>query len=122
MFTRKLTVLVVPLLMALVVCLIFPLLDGMQFFSNVLKGLLLGLALALVLPLSGAGKRKEPFGSLLWVPAVLLALVVAYQYLDASAVVSAPILSLFATRNGQVVLVECVFVGFLTTTCIRTKK
>ena len=44
------------------------------FFSNVIQGALVGAALALLLPLSGAGKRKEPFGNLLWLPALLLVL------------------------------------------------
>ena len=80
MFTRKLVVILVPLLLAAALCWIFPLLGGLGFFSNVTRGLLLGGVMALLLPLSGAGKRKEPFGHLLWAPALLLALTVGYQY------------------------------------------
>ena len=122
MFLRKLTVLVVPLLLAAALCLLFPVMDGLGFWSNVLKGLLLGAGLALLLPVSGAGRRREPFAGLLWVPAVLLALTVAYQYLESLSAVSWPVLSMLTTRDGQVVLVECAFAGYMTLQCIRTKK
>lgn len=81
----------------------------------------MGAALALLLPLSGAGKRKEPFGNLLWLPALLLALVVGYQYGAASLGWQAPLLSLLTTRNGQVIWIECAFIGYMTITCLRTR-
>ena len=111
-----------PLLLAAALCWIFPLLGGLGFFSNVTRGLLLGGVMALLLPLSGAGKRKEPFGHLLWVPALLLALTVGYQYGAAAFGWRVPMLSLLATQNGQVVLVECAFVGYMTVTCLRTRR
>ena len=122
MFLRKLTVMVAPLLLALTLCLLFPVLGGLGFWSNVLKGLLLGVVLALLLPVSGAGRRREPFAGLLWVPAVVLALVVTYQYLESIGTVSWPVLSMLTTRDGQVVLVECAFTGYMTAQCIRKKK
>ena len=122
MFLRKLTVMVAPLLLALALCLLFPVMGGLGFWSNVLKGLLLGVVLALLLPVSGAGRRREPFAGLLWVPAVVLALVVTYQYLESIGMVSWPVLSMLTTRDGQVVLVECAFAGYMTAQCIRTKK
>ena len=122
MFLRKLTVMVVPLLLALALCLLFPVMGGLGFWSNVLKGLLMGVVLALLLPVSGAGRKREPFAGLLWVPAVVLALVVTYQYLESIGMVSWPVLSMLTTRDGQVVLVECAFAGYMTAQCIRTKK
>ena len=122
MFLRKLTVMVAPLLLALALCLLFPVMGGLGFWSNVLKGLLMGVVLALLLPLSGAGRKREPFAGLLWVPAVVLALVVTYQYLESIGMVSWPVLSMLTTRDGQVVLVECAFAGYMTAQCIRTKK
>lgn len=121
MFTRKLVVIVVPLLLVAVLCQIFPLFDHLGFFSNVIRGALVGVALALLLPLSGAGKRKEPFGNLLWAPALLLALVVGYQYGAASLGWHMPLLSLLTTRNGQVIWIECAFIGYMTVTCLRTR-
>ena len=122
MFLRKLTVMVAPLLLALILCLLLPVMNGLGFWSNVLKGVLLGVTLALLLPLSGAGRRREPFAGLLWIPALLLMGVVAYQYLDSMALVNLPVLDMLATRDGQVVLVECTFIGYMATQCIRTRK
>ena len=122
MFLRKLTVMVAPLLLALLLCLLLPVMNGLGFWSNVLKGILLGVTLALLLPISGAGKRREPFAGLLWIPALLLAAVVAYQYLSSMGMANLPVLDMLATRDGQVVLVECTFVGYMATQCLRTRK
>ena len=122
MFLRKLTVMVAPLLLAAGLCLLFPVMGGLGFWSNVLKGLLMGVVLALLLPLSGAGRKREPFAGLLWVPAVVLALVVTYQYLESIGTVNWPVLSMLTTRDGQVVMVECALTGYMAAQCIRTKK
>ena len=97
---------------------------GLPVFSGFQGGLgvLLGVTLALLLPLSGAGRRREPFAGLLWIPALLLMGVVTYQYLDSMALANLPVLDMLATRDGQVVLVECTFVGYMATQCIRTRK
>ena len=42
MFLRKLTVMVAPLLLCALLCLLMPVLNGLGFWSNVLKGVLLG--------------------------------------------------------------------------------
>lgn len=122
MFLRKLTVMVAPLLLAAGLCLLFPVMGGLGFWSNVLKGLLMGVVLALLLPISGAGRKREPFAGLLWVPAVVLALVVTYQYLESIGTVNWPVLSMLTTRDGQVVMVECALTGYMAAQCIRTKK
>ena len=122
MFTRKLAVVLIPLLLAAGVCWLFPLAGSLGFFSNVVRGLLLGGALALLLPLSGAGKRKEPFGHLLWAPALALAAAVGYQYGASAWGWDAPLLAGLATQNGQVVLVECAFCAFMAVTCLRTRQ
>ena len=122
MFLRKLTVMVAPLLLAAGLCLLFPVMGGLGFWSNVLKGLLMGVVLALLLPISGAGRKREPFAGLLWVPAVVLALVVTYQYLESIGTVNWPVLSMLTTRDGQVVMVECALTGYMADQCIRTKK
>ena len=116
MFLRKLTVIVVPLALGWALCVLFPLLSGLGFWSNVLKGLLLGAGLALLLPLSGAGRKKEPFAGL------LLMLTVGYQYLHSIGAASVPMLNILATTDGQVVLVECVLVGYMTLQSLRTRK
>ena len=122
MFLRKLLVMVVPLLLAAALCLLLPALSGLGFWSNVLKGVLLGVSLALLLPLSGASRRKEPFAVLLAVPLILLVLTVMYQYLASLGVAKVPVLDMLATSEGQVVLVECVFIGYMGTQAVRTKR
>ena len=120
MFLRKLTVMVVPLLLVAVMCLVLQLLGGLGFFSWALGGLILGALLALLLPLSGATRRKEPFASLLWVPMLVLILVVTYQYLHANGILQLPVLSMLATTQTIVILVECAFIGFMACTSLRT--
>ena len=122
MFLRKLVVMVVPLALCALACMVLPWLGGLGFWSNVLKGVLLGVVLALLLPLSGASKRKEPFAVLLWVPMVLLTGIVAYQYIASAGIATVPVLQLFATTNGQVVLTESAFVGFMATQAVRTRR
>lgn len=121
MFLRKLMVMVLPLALVFALCLVLPLLGGLGFFANVLRGLLLGVGLALLLPLSGAGRKKEPFAGLLWVPTALLVFTVLYQYLSAIGVMNLPVLAVLTTTSGQVVLVECAFIGYMLTQSIRTK-
>ena len=48
MFLRKLCVIVLPLVMAALLCLVLPLLAGMPFWTEVFQGLLMGVMLALV--------------------------------------------------------------------------
>ena len=122
MFLRKLLVMVVPLLLAAALCLLMPLLSGLGFWSDVLKGVLLGLALALLLPLSGATRRKEPFAVLLAVPLLMLVLTVLYQCLSSLDVVHWPVLDTLATGDGQTVLVESAFIGYMGTQAVRTRR
>jgi len=122
MFLRKLTVMIVPLLLAAGVCALLPLLGGLGFFSWALLGLVLGIALALLLPVSGASRIREPFAGLLWVPALLLTLAVAYQYLSASGTLIIPVLLLLHTTQNNVILIECTFIGYMAATCVRTRK
>ena len=121
MFLRKLCVVVLPLLMAALLCLLLPLMDGIPFWTEVFKGLTLGVALALVLPLCGATKKREPFSGLLWAPLVTFIIVVLSQYLAVIGI-DVPVLSVLRTGDGNVILVECAFVGFLTVQMIRTRK
>jgi len=122
MFLRKLMVMVVPLLLCALLCVVLPLFNGLGFWSNVLQGILLGGVLALLLPMSGASRRKEPFAGLLWVPLALIVLTVAYQYISAMGLWSTPALSLLTTTSGQTVLVECMLIGFMAVQTLRTRK
>ena len=118
MFLRTFTVMILPLVMLAALCILIPAISAFGFFSFVLKGLCLGVALALLLPLSGATRQREPFGVLLWVPLLVMILVVVYQYMALSGI-TLPVLALFATEDSQVVLIESAFIGFMAATCLR---
>lgn len=121
MFLRKLVVMVVPLLLVALLCLVFPLLTGLGFWTDVLMGAILGACLALLLPLSGASKRREPFAGLMGLPLLLICAVVTGQYL-AGIGIEVPVLSLFRTSQPSAVLVECAFIGYMAVQLIRTQK
>jgi len=121
MFVRKLVVMVVPLLLAALLCWVFPLLAGLDFWGDILMGGGLGVCLALLLPLSGATKRKEPFAGLLWVPLLVLFLIVVAQAL-AYGGVDVPVQTLFETSRPEVMMVECAFIGFMAAQAVRTKR
>ncbi len=122
MFLRKLTVIVLPLGMMLLICLLSPLLSSMDaFFGSLLLGSLLGIALGLLLPLAGATRLREPFAWLLWAPAVLTLLILLYQYL-ASLGADVPLLRLLATRDSRVITVESAFAAYMLTFSVRTGR
>ncbi len=121
MFLRKLAVILLPLLMVGLLCLLLPLTAGIPFWTEVFRGLTLGVCLALVLPLCGATKKREPFSGLLWVPLTALIVTVLSQYLAVIGI-QVPVLDMLKTGDGSVILVECAFIGFLTVQMIRTRK
>lgn len=121
MFLRKLVVIIVPLLLTALLCVLLPALEGMPFWTEVFRGLALGVGLALLLPLSGASRRREPFAGLLWAPVLLLAVTVLVQYLLVIGI-DLPVLNVLRTSDGNVVLAECAFLGFMAVQTIRTKK
>ena len=123
MFLRKLTVMVLPLLMLAALVFLLPLADQLSLgpFNEGLKGLVLGIMLALLLPLCGAGKRREPFAGLLWIPTLLIVGTVVYQYLETQGT-RVDVLHVLATKDPSVIFLECVFAGYMAVTCLRTHK
>jgi len=125
MFLRKLLVVVLPLIMCLLLSLLFPFLGktfpNLGFFEYVIEGLLLGAALALLIPLMG-GRKREPFVAFFWFTVALLFLTVLYQYLHQIGAMRVEALTFLAAAGPQVVLVECTFLGFLTTAAIRAGR
>lgn len=125
MLLRKLVAALCPLLLCLVLCLLYRWLDGVLaaglFGSFLLKGLLLGVALALIIPLAGLRCHAKGLQPWLYVGAALLGVTLGYQYLETiGAVHSQLLLSLF-TLNGQVILVEGAAAGFMTVTALLSK-
>ena len=121
MFLRKLCVVVLPLLMAGLVCLLFSVMEGNPFWTEVLQGITLGVCLALLLPLCGATKKREPFAGLLWAPLMTLIIVVLSQYLAVIGI-EMPVLSMLRTGDSNVILVESAFIGFLLVEMLRTRR
>ena len=80
MFLRKLTVILVPLALLVLLCVLMSVLFSFSwYFGGLFIGLLLGVSLALLLPLAGATRIREPFAWLLFIPAVAVLLVLLYQ-------------------------------------------
>ena len=124
MFLRKLTVLLVPLGMLLVMCLLAPLFYSMSpYFGSLLQGALLGVLLALLLPLAGATKMREPFAWLLWIPAAVILLILLYQYLASQGVGrDLPVLRLLATSDSRIITIEAAFAAYMLAFSVRTGK
>ena len=113
MFLRKLLVIVVPLVLCGLCVFFLPLLGGFGLWSDLLQGLILG---ALLAPLSGASRRKEPFATLLVVPMIALIVLLALQLMRALGV-ALP----FQPVSGCTMMIECTFLSFMTVQAIRTK-
>lgn len=124
MFLRKLTVLLVPLGMLLLLCLLTGLFRSMDaYFGALLLGALLGMLLSLLLPLSGATRLREPFAWLLWIPAAVILLVLLYQYLAFQQIGrDLPVLRLLATDDSRIITVEAAFAAYMLSFSVRTGK
>ena len=94
MLLRKLVAALCPLLLCLVLCLLYRWLDGILaaglFWSFLLKGLLLGVMLALIIPLAGLRCHSKGLQPWLYAGAALLAVTLCYQYLETTGVVHSP--------------------------------
>jgi len=122
MFLRKLTVILVPLGMLLILCLLTPLFSASgAFFGSLFLGAVLGIMLGLLLPLAGATRLREPFAWLLWIPAAVILLVLLYQYLSTLGV-DVPLLRLLAVNDSRIITVEAAFAAYMLTFSIRTGR
>lgn len=124
MFLRKLTVLLVPLGMLLLLCLLIPLFEALDaFFGPLLLGALLGILLAFLLPLAGATRMREPFAWLLWIPAAAVLLILLYQFLAFQQVGhDLPLLRILVTRDPMIIIAEASFASYMLAFSLRTGK
>ena len=120
MFLRKLTVIAVPLGLLILICILMPLFAD-AFFGSVLLGCVLGVSLGLLLPLAGATRMREPFAHLMWIPAVILLLVLIWQYLMLNGI-SVPVLNLLGSNDARVFTVESSFMAYMITFSVRTGR
>jgi hypothetical protein len=128
MFLRKLTVILVPLSMLVLLCVLMSVLFSFSwYFGGLLIGLLLGASLGLLLPLAGATRLREPFAWLLFIPAAVILLVLLYQYLASVGTGNTlPVLRLLAVLPGSsgswVVGIESAFAAYLLAFSVRTGR
>ncbi len=125
MFLRKLTVILVPLGMLLFLCLLIQLVFSSMnaFFGPLLLGAFLGVMLALLLPLAGATRLREPFAWLLWIPAAVILLVLLYQFLASQQIGrDLPVLRLLVTGDSRIIITESAFASYMLTFSVRTGK
>ncbi len=125
MLLRKLVAALGPRLLCIVACAAFRWLDGVlgagSFFAFLLKGVLLGAALALFMPLAGLSVRTNGLVPWLWLGAGLLLLTLLYQYMETVGALHVPLLRAVLTINGQVVLIESAAMGYLAATSLLYK-
>ena len=124
MFLRKLTVLLVPLGLMLLLCMLIPLFGSMDaFFGPLLLGAMLGVMLALLLPLAGATRMREPFAWMLWIPAAVILLILLYQFLAVQQIGrDIPVLRLLMTGDTRIITAESAFAAYMLTFSVRTGK
>lgn len=126
MLLRKLVAALCPLLLCILVCAGLRVLDGWlgstSFFAFLLEGVLLGAALALMLPLAGIRARTNGLTGWLLLGAGLLLLVLIYQYLEATGVIHVPLLRSMMMMNGQVVFVEGATMSYLILTALLYRR
>ena len=110
--------------MLLVLCLLAPFFYTMSpYFGSLLQGALLGVLLALLLPLAGATRLREPFAWLLWIPAAVILLILLYQFLASQGTGrDLPVLRLLATTDSRIITLEAAFAAYMLTFSVRTGK
>lgn len=126
MLMRKLLAVFGPLLICLLTCTVYMWLDRWlptgSFLQYMLKGALLGLGLALVLPVAGIAARNTGLTAMLYIAAGLLAAILLYQYLETVGAVHWPALKALITVNAQVVLIESTAAGYLALTAALNRR
>ena len=122
MLLRRLAASFAPLLLCVLVLTVFRWVDGWLgsgvFWAFALKGIVLGGALALILPAAGVRARTTGLTGWLLLGAGVLLAAIVYQYLETTGAVHWPVLASLMEFNGQVVLVESVVMGYMAATAL----
>ena len=117
MLMRRLLAVFGPIVLCLLTCAVFMWLDRWfapgSFFLYALKGIVLGLCVALVLPAAGISAKNTGLTPMLFIGAGLLLLTLVYQYMETVGAVSVPALRATLSINAQVVLIESTVMGYL---------
>lgn len=122
MLLRRLLAAALPLLYCVLMILAFRWLDAREwlpvFWGYAVKGLLLGVVLAIILPTGGVKSRMNGLQPWVLAGAGLLALLVVAQFLAFSGLFALP----FLAADPQLVLAESAMVGFLTVTVFLNRR
>ncbi|MBE5778949.1 MAG: hypothetical protein E7331_06400 [Clostridiales bacterium] len=126
MLLRKLTAAFLPALMCLVLLWIYRWLDGLMnaehFLSLMLKGLLLGILLALALPAAGLRSYSNGLTPWMYGGAGFFALLLLLQGLRFAGVMNIRIPLLLLDGNPMVTLVEAAVMSFTALTAFLNRK
>jgi len=124
LFLRKLTVILLPLGMLLLLCLLTPVLSSLgSFFGSLLLGTILGILLGLLLPLAGATRLREPFAWMMCIPAAFILLILLYQFLASNQIGNnLPLLRLLIVHDPRIITVEGAFASYMLTFSVRTGR
>lgn len=122
MLLRRMMAAVLPPVYCVAAVFAFRWLDGQSwlpvFWGYVLKGLLLGVVLAVILPTAGVKSRMNGLQPWVLVGAGLVLVLIVAQFLSFSGVISLPLLA----PDPQLVLAESAAVGFLAVTVLLNRK
>lgn len=122
MLLRKMIAAVLPLVYWVLAVFAFRWLDGQSwlpvFWGYVVKGLLLGIVLALILPTGGVKSRMNGLQPWVLVGAALMLVLIVVQFLAFSGLFTLPLLA----PDPQLMLGESAIVGFLLVTVFLNRK
>lgn len=92
-----------------------------SFFWDVLLGAAVGVAMALISPLSGFQIRRNATTSMYWICAFVTLLLIFYQYMTFVTGLKIDALSFLAMPRGRARVVEGVFLGYCSLVAGRGK-
>ena len=122
MFLRKMTAALCPLLLCAAVCALFRRMDSLfssgSFAAFLLKGTVLGMALALTLPAAGIKAHTNGLTGWMWLGIGLIAAVLLLQYLSGTGILRSEFLSTLFPVNGQVLMAESTVLGYMMLTAL----
>ena len=126
MLLRRMMAALGPLVLCILTCSVFRLLDGWlgssDFWGFAARGAVLGAALAFVLPCAGVRAHTTGLTSWMLLGAFLMLAVIVYQYLEATGELHWPVLASMMDVNGQVILVESAAGGYMTAAALWYRR
>lgn len=102
MFSKKLLVILIPLVICILLGILYPLASQIQgFTAGVLRGLLIGVGMGALLPLAFSSRKQLTANSILWFPVILLVILITYQFLTYEKLLRIPALAFLNIQNAN---------------------